>query len=101
MAKVAYPATSPYSLTPQTNTFLGNWVYRAIPPDNGDTILTLTSNYNYRPDLLSNDLYATPSYWWIFSIRNPILRKDPIWDFVTGLTIVIPTADYLKRIIGS
>lgn len=98
---MAFPATSPYHLTPSTSWYTGKLVFRQIPPDSGDVPLRLTLQYQYRPDKLSFDLYGTPSYWWVFCIRNPFLRKDPVWDFVEGITIMIPSNDYLKRITGS
>ncbi len=100
MSKVSYPSVSPYSNTPQTSWYLENWVYKPIPPNSGDSYYTLLSRHNYRPDTLSNDLYGTPVYYWIFCIRNPFLRADPIWNFVTGLTIIVPSASYLKSVIG-
>ncbi len=100
MSKIAYPSSSPYSTTTQTSWYLSNWKYKPIPPDSTDELYTLLSRHNYRPDTLSYDLYGTAEYYWVFCIRNPFLRKDPIWDFVTGLTIIVPSASYLKRVVG-
>lgn len=95
------PSNSPYALTPRTSWYTGRYVFRPIPPDSGDVPLKLTLQYQYRPDKLSFDLYGTSSYWWIFCIRNPFLRRDPVWDFVEGITIIVPSREYLDRIIGS
>lgn len=76
-------------------------VFRPLPPDSGDQPFTLTLRHQYRPDRLSFDLYGTGAYWWVFSVRNPFLRSDPIWSFTNGTTIVVPSADYLHRILGS
>lgn len=100
MSTISYPSASPYASTLQTSWYLQNWVYRPIPPDTGDTLYTLQIRHNYRPDILSNDLYGTPIYYWIFCIRNPFLRKDPIWNFITGLTIIVPSSSYLQQVIG-
>ena len=100
MSTITYPSVSPYSNTPQTSWYLQNWVYKPIPPDSGDQFFTLSSKYNYRPDILSYDLYGTAAYYSVFCIRNPFLRKDPMWNFVTGLTIIVPSASYLKRVWG-
>lgn len=101
MSTVTYPANSPYAATPQTSWHIGRFVFRDIPPDSGDQPYTLKQQHEYRPDRLSYDLYGTPVYWWVFCIRNPFLRSDPIWNFVAGLEIMVPSGDYLRRLLGS
>ena len=100
MTKLAYPNNSPYSATPQASWYLGRCVWRAIPPDAGDTLFTLLGRHQNRPDTLSYDLYNTPAYWWVFCVRNPFLRADPIWAFQAGQQIWVPSAAYLNRVVG-
>lgn len=100
MPKLTYPANSPYSSTPQTSWYLGRNNWKAVPPDSGDILYTLLPRHNFRPDTLSFDLYQTPAYWWVFCVRNPFLRIDPLWSFTTGTQIWVPSGDYIKRIIG-
>jgi hypothetical protein len=100
MTTVSYPANSPYSATSQTSWYLGRMVWRAIPPDTGDTLYTLLARHNNRPDTLSYDLYGTPAYYWTFCVRNPFLRIDPIWAFTTGTQIWVPSNQYLRKIVG-
>ncbi len=101
MSRITYPTSSPYSATPQTSWYLGRFVWRAIPPNSGDSLYTLLGRHNHRPDTLSYDLYTTPAYWWVFQVRNPWLRANPIWGFTTGMTIVVPSAAYLRQVLGS
>lgn len=101
MTIIAYPVTSPYAATPQTSWYIKNLVFRPVPPDSADTRFTLSTRHQYRPDQLSYDLYTTPNYWWIFCERNPFLRGDPIWGFLAGLQIMVPSIDYLHRVLGS
>ena len=101
MTVINYPSNSPYSLTPQTSWYLERWVYKPVPPDSGDQPFTLLERHRYRPDTLSYDLYSTPAYWWVFSIRNPQLRAQPIWDFVPGLTIIVPSAAHVRKTAGA
>lgn len=101
MSKIVYAANSPYSATPQTSQFIGTLVFRPIPADGGDQPFTLQMRHQYRPDRLSYDLYGTPAYWWVFCERNPFLRRDPIWDFINGLTIMVPSGSYLQSLLGS
>jgi Base plate wedge protein 53 len=89
-----YLSSSPYYNTPQVVkdgvSYLGFWKEIIISPNINDTLITLDSQYQYRADLLSNALYGTPQLWWVFMLRNPNVITDPIWDFVTGITIYTP-----------
>ena len=102
MTKVTYGKSSPYSTTQQVNDYLDYlnfWNGPFVPAANDDTLMTLDSKYNKRPDLLSFDLYDTPQLWWIFTMRNPDVIRDPIYDFLTGITIYTPSKSSLKRYI--
>ena len=101
MSVISYPASSPYAATSQTSWHIGRQVFRPIPPDGNDILYILKSQHQYRPDRLAYDLYRDPSYWWVFCVRNPFLRAEPVWDFLPGLEIMVPTADFLRRILGT
>lgn len=101
MAQVIYNKTSQYYITPQTSWFLGMYVDRGLIRDGTDQAITLDSRYALRPDLLSYDLYGIVDYRWTFMMLNPDLIKDPIYDFVTGLTIYVATLDRLRSALGS
>jgi len=100
MTVVNYPANSPYSSTPQTSWYLSNIVWKDIPPNSADQLFLLTPRHKYRPDTISYDLYSTPAYWWVFCVRNPFMRKDPIWTCVPGIQIWVPSGSYLRQIVG-
>jgi hypothetical protein len=101
MSKVTFPSTSPYYDTPQTSWYTGPIVWRAIPADPSDSIITsLDKKYEHRPDMLSYDLYGTIGYWWIFLVRNINVIRDPIWDMVPGIQIYVPTLARLQTLIG-
>ena len=101
MSKVSYPSTSPYALTTQTNQRLNMFVYRDIPSASDDKTITLNAKYQYRPDILSNDVYGTPVYWWVFSVRNRNIIKDPIWDMTAGISLVIPSYSTVSKYVGT
>ena len=101
MTVLTYPATSPYAATRQTSWCVGQFVFRPVPPDSADGLYELESRHTHRPDRLAYDLYGNGEYWWIFCERNPFLRSDPIWNFVAGLQIMVPSPDYLRRILGT
>ena len=50
----------------------------------------ISDKYDRRPDLLSHDLYGTSAKWWVLVHYNRDLLKDPINDFRSGMTIVVP-----------
>lgn len=81
---------SQYGGTPVDGWHLGYWVGREVPTSEYDKIVTINQRYEGRPDLLSYDEYGTPSYWWVFAIRNPDTIIDPVNDFKAGRDIYIP-----------
>ena len=99
MTQAIYSPSSPYASTPQVNNhipYLDFWDPQVvIAPTANDTYFTVTKNYEHRPDLLSNDLYGTTGYWWIFAVRNPDVIQDPIYDLTSGITILIPPKSVL------
>jgi len=57
------------------------------PESSEDQFTLLTAKYEYRPDLLSYDVYGFPDYWW------KIMQINNIWDvfeFTAGKNIRIP-----------
>jgi len=101
MSRINYPASSPYAATPQTSWYISNYVHRPISPAGDDKTLTISKRYQHRPDVLSNDQYGTPAYWWVFAVRNRNLISDPIWDLEIGKTIIIPSLATIKKAVGS
>ena len=95
-----YKKLSPYYKTPRFGRFLDVLTYRPIPKNVGDTRFTINAIYQYRPDLLANDLYGSVDLWWVFAARNPNVLKDPIWDFKAGRSILIPKGDVLLASLG-
>ena len=91
MAVVSYSRSSVYAATPQTDTYLDLWSAPRIAPSDTDSYLLVEQRYVHRPDLLSADLYGTPRLWWVFSMVNPDILKDPIYDLVADITLRVPT----------
>jgi len=54
----------------------------------------VTPRQQYRPDLLSYDLYGNSNYWWTIVLLNRDQLKDPIRDLKAGtvLRIVSPNS---------
>ena len=58
-----------------------------VPESPDDQFTLLSAKYEYRPDLLSYDVYGFPDYWW------KIMQVNNIWDvfeFTAGKNIRIP-----------
>jgi hypothetical protein len=101
MSLIRYPQTSAYASSPQTSWYTGRLTFRPVPPDGTDQPYILQPRHQFRPDRLSYDLYQTPSYWWVFCERNPFLRGDPIFGFVEGLKIMVPSLSHLQQVLGA
>lgn len=96
-----YPKTSPYYYSNIVDDkFLDIMVNRPVPPLPSDVAWTITSVYEFRPDLLAYDLYNTSKLWWVFAQRNPNKLKDPYFDFTTGKQIYLPKLETLKNVLG-
>jgi hypothetical protein len=100
MPKIMYPSQSAYAATPQTSSHIGRYVHRTIDPSSDDQYMVITPKHENRPDLLAFELYGNPNYWWVFCSRNLDSIRDPIWDFVAGLEIVVPSNKHLKETLG-
>lgn len=100
MSKVSYRSSSQYAATPQSSWFLANYVDRNIPSDGTDQLITLGTKYYLRPDLLSYDLYSNTDFWWVFTVLNPDVIIDPIYDMLPGISIYVPTRERLSSLLG-
>lgn len=90
-----YKKTSPWYRTKQNNEYLETMTYRSIPANRDDATYVIENQYKHRPDLLAHDLYGSSKYWWVFMVRNRSTIKDPIYDFVPGVSIKLPNKDSL------
>jgi hypothetical protein len=97
---VAYSSTSPYAKTSITNGHLDIINFRNISQLGSDNRWTITAKYEFRPDLLANDLYGDSSLWWVFAVRNKNIIKDPIFDMVPGTSIYLPQVQTIKSDLG-
>jgi alpha-L-fucosidase len=100
MAKVAYKSSSPYFTTQRFSNFLDVMVNRPITKYDDDVLYEIDKVYEYRPDMLANDMYGNSALWWVFAQRNPNVLKDPLFDFRAGTQIYIPKLTTLNRDLG-
>ena len=95
-----YSSTSPYYRTNISIDYLDVMAYRDIPAENDDIQFEVTAVYQNRPDLLAYDLYGDVNLWWVFSMRNQSLLKDPVYDLVAGTKIYLPKITTIKKSLG-
>lgn len=95
-----YTNKSPWFITPIRNGALDLFRIRPVSAEPDDYLYQIDPQYNYRPDLLSFDLYGTPKLWWVFSQRNMDAIQDPVFDFKTGTYIFIPKKSSLFKVLG-
>lgn len=53
-----------------------------------ESVMLITKGIEYRPDLVSYDVYGIPDLWWKILEANSM---NDIWDFKVGITIFIPS----------
>jgi hypothetical protein len=87
---------SRYEKTPIKEFYRDIWVPLEVPENANDYEYVIPPDFDERPDLLSFELYGTPDLWWIFALRNLDELVDPIGDFKSGLTIMIPSTNTLE-----
>lgn len=95
-----YSKASPYFSTQSYGNFLDVLAPRTIPSFADDVSYTIDKVYKFRPDLLAFDLYGNSDLWWVFAMRNPNTLKDPLGDFMPGVTISIPKKDTVFTALG-
>ena len=97
-----YSSSSAYYKTPITaQGTLSFWVPRPIPVASSDQVVTISSSYNLRPDLMAHDLYGDSRLFWVFAMRNPnALAADPLGNFVAGLQIYVSSVSTIKSALG-
>lgn len=95
-----YNKSSPYFNTKIVNGYLDVMEFRDIPIEKDDHLFEITKTYENRPDLLAYDLYKDSNLWWVFSVRNKRILKDPIYDFTAGTLIYLPKLSTLRSVLG-
>jgi hypothetical protein len=91
-----YSKSSPWHRTPANDLYLESLVYRPIIKNSLDRAYIIENQYKHRPDLLAHDLYGDTRLWWVFVHRNRDILKDPIFDFLPGVEIILPNKKELE-----
>lgn len=91
-----YSQYSPYAKATQT-WYLGYNLPSVLSPADSDITYVIPSQYNEQPWRLAKELYGNERLYYIFSLLNPDILVDPIYDFTSGLTIVIPSLQRVQN----
>lgn len=94
-----YNRYSVYKNTPQT-WYLDQYNPIIIPAADDDIDYVIPQKYHQQPWMLSKEVYNTERLYYIFAITNMNILKDPVYDFKTGTTIVIPSYERIQRLLG-
>jgi alpha-L-fucosidase len=97
---VTYSKSSPYAKTPTYGFFLDVANIPTLTIDASDLAYQIDAIYRYRPDLLAYDVYGDAKLWWVFSLRNPNVLQDPVFDFEPGVVIYIPKKTAVTAVLG-
>lgn len=62
-----------------------NWIQKFVDKSVDDQYMTVSLREENRLDIISNDYYNTPNYWWVIALGNYII--DPF---------TIPVGTYLR-----
>lgn len=98
MARIVYPKDSFYKKTPIRSWYLDIWENISIPESGNDIDIIIPSNFHLRPDLAAYNFYNNSRLWFVFALRNKNILKDPIFDFRSGTTIIVPPKNLISNI---
>lgn len=80
---------SPWNTTTVHGRYMGYFEGKTITKKDGDIVSTMNNPaLVHRPDLLSQLVYSTPDYWWVFGVVNE--WSDPVFDQELGVEMIIP-----------
>jgi hypothetical protein len=95
---MAIKDTSNLRATPIKNSVLQEYI-PAITVDLTQSVtISLRQHHTFRPDILAYELYGNSEYWWVFTLFNRDTIVNPIKDFVSGMTINVPTKSFISGI---
>lgn len=63
------------------------YVRKPYAPNGREKVMVIKKGIEYRPDLVSYDIYGFPDNWWRILEANKM--KD-VWEFKAGKTIILP-----------
>jgi len=97
--RMIYGVNDIYYNTPtKDDLFLSFYEPRPISTDVSDLWIVVEKRHEFRPYVLSYDLYANNRLWWVFSRLNMNELIDPIRDMREGLVLRVPTPERMSQL---
>lgn len=96
MAIVSYDEKSFLANTPLKKFYLDKARLASITDAVGSQVV-VPPECEHRIDLFSYQQYGSSRLWWIIALANADLIKDPIWDFKSGMTLLVPDRALLNE----
>ncbi|EBS4516340.1 hypothetical protein DQT32_02785 [Salmonella enterica subsp. enterica serovar Braenderup] len=91
-----YSQYSPYSKVKQT-WYLDYNLPAGMAPADSDIEYIVPTQFNEQPWRVAKEFYGNERLYYIFSLLNPDILVDPIYDFTTGTVIRIPTLQRVQN----
>ncbi len=92
-----YSIYSPFYKDKQTSWYLDYYEHPPLPKADSDILYIIDTMYNEQPWRLAKDLYGNERLYYIFALLNPDILQDPVYDFVAGIEIRVPTTERVQR----
>ena len=89
MAKQTYDSKSYLVDTPYSRFYLDVAKLPSMEDMTGEYVV-VPPECEHRIDLFSYQRYGSSRLWWVIALANADLIRDPIWDFTSGLTVLVP-----------
>jgi hypothetical protein len=96
MAQVIYDQKSYLANTPFKKFYLDKARLASLSDAVGKEVI-VPPECEHRIDLFSYQQYGSSRLWWVIALANADLIKDPVWDFKSGMTILVPDRALLKE----
>lgn len=96
--KFLYTKTDFYYETPIINrTFLSFLKDRNPGFSADDNYVIVEKRHEFKPFVLSYDLYGSNEFYWVFQRMNMDILIDPIRDLREGVVLRVPTPDRIRN----
>lgn len=63
------------------------YIRKKYTPQGNERVMVINKGVEYRPDLVSYDVYGSSDYWWSIMEANSI---HDVYSFKAGRTIILP-----------
>lgn len=87
-----------YKKTQVVNNILQYADLPVLESSSDDEYWVIEPKYHQRPDKLAHEKYGTENLYYVFLLANMDKMEDPIFDFIEGMEIRVPSVNNVRRI---